>query len=49
MRRIKKYKLPVIKEISHGDEKDSIGNRVNNIATTNGDRWCLHLIVPSML
>lgn len=32
-------KLPIIKYISHGNEKDSIGNIVNNILITlYGDR-----------
>lgn len=26
---IKRYKLPVMKQVSHMDEKDSIGNTVN--------------------
>ena len=37
---IKRNKPPVIKEVSYGDEKYSIGSIVNNIVITlYGDRW----------
>ena len=43
---IKKYKLPVIKQISHEDVRYSIGNTVNNIVITlYGDRWLLDLLL----
>ena len=39
MKEIKRYKLPVIKSISHGEVMYGIGNIVNNIAITlYGDR-----------
>ena len=39
MKEIKKYKLPVMKHISHRDEKYNIGNTINNILITlYGDR-----------
>lgn len=41
----KRYKLPVIKEISHREEKSSTGKRVNNpTVTLFGDRWRLYLL-----
>ena len=36
---IKGYKHPVIKSVSHRDEKYSIGNIVNNMVIMYGDRW----------
>ena len=39
MKGIKRYKLPVMKSVSHGDEKYSRGNIFNNIEITlYGDR-----------
>ena len=41
--KIKRYKLPVIKQVSHGDEKYSTRNIVNNtVQTLYGDGWSLH-------
>lgn len=40
MKGIKKYRLPVIKQINHKDEKGGIQITVKNIAlTVYGDRW----------
>lgn len=45
MKAIRRYKLPVIKQISHRDERGSRENRVNDIVVTlYGDRWQLHLL-----
>ena len=39
-----RYGLPVIKEISHEDEKYSLENIVNNtVITLYSDRWQLHV------
>lgn len=38
VKRIKRYKLTVIKQVSQGDEKYSIANTVKNSIIT-GDRW----------
>ena len=44
MKGIKRYKLPVIKQLCDGDEKDNIENIVNNaVITLYGDRWWPHL------
>ena len=42
---IKKYKLPVIKQISHRDVMYSTGNTVNNtVITLYADRWLLDFL-----
>ena len=39
VRVIRRYKLPVIKEMSHRDEMNSSGNIVNNIVSLYADIW----------
>lgn len=42
MKGVKKYRLPVIKGVSHEDEKYSTGNIVSNVVITSyGDHSCL--------
>ena len=36
---VKRYTLPVVKQISHGDKEHSIEHRVNNGIILYGDRW----------
>lgn len=40
---IKRYKFPVIKQISHGNVRYSTGKPVNNVIPLYSDRWLLHL------
>ena len=40
MREIKRYKLPVTKQVNHGNEVYIKGNVVNNtVKSLYGDRW----------
>ena len=49
MKGIKRYALPVIKQINHEDRKYSIGKIVNIVITLNSDRWQLGLLWKSLL
>lgn len=45
MKRIKKYRLPVIKSVSHREVRHSLGNTVNTIVPTlYGDGQLLYLL-----
>lgn len=43
MKSIKRYKLRIIKKLSHGDGEYSLANIARNIISLYGGRWQLHL------